>query len=114
MEQQPQEQAGFRKGYSTINHLQAVNQITEKSTEYDKNPHMILINYTKAFDSVNHRFLIEKLRRQGVLTVFINIVIDIYTDMKARVKTDETGGSKVRKPDINDSFITALEEIFRG
>ncbi len=35
--QQPIEQARFRKNFSTIDHLQAVNQIVEKCSEYQIN-----------------------------------------------------------------------------
>ena len=55
-ENQSREQAGFRKGCFTIDHLQALNQIIEKSNEYN------FIDYEKAFDTVKHFAIFEALR----------------------------------------------------
>lgn len=49
---QRREQAGFRKGYSTIDHIHVINQIIEKSAEYNKPFYMSFIDNKKAFDSV--------------------------------------------------------------
>ena len=53
-ENQPWEQAGFRKGYSTTDHLHALNQLIEKSKEYQRPLCLSFIDYEKAFDSVEH------------------------------------------------------------
>ena len=52
-EQQPCEQAGFRHGFSTLDHLQVINQLIEQSQEFDTELHLAFIDYTKAFDSLN-------------------------------------------------------------
>ena len=50
-ENQLREQAAFRNGYSTVNHLQTINQLIEKCTEF-KRPFCIrYLDYEKAFDS---------------------------------------------------------------
>ena len=53
-ENQPREQAGFRKGYSTTDHLQALNQIIEKSNEYSLPLCIGFIDYETAFDTVGN------------------------------------------------------------
>ena len=53
-ENQPREQADFRMCYSTADHLQALNQIMEKSNEYNLPPCIGFIDYEKAFDKVKH------------------------------------------------------------
>ena len=49
---QTREQAGFRLGlgYSTIDHLQSVNQVIEKSNEYKTPLCLAFVDQTKAFD----------------------------------------------------------------
>lgn len=44
-ENQPREQAGFRSGYSTIDHIHVVNQLVEKSYEYNRPLCVAFIDY---------------------------------------------------------------------
>ena len=73
-ENQPREQAGFRRGFSTIDHLHAVNQLIEKCAEY-KIPLVVgLVDYNKAFDSVEIHDVIEALQEQEVDPVYVNVL----------------------------------------
>ena len=62
-ENQPRELAGFRKGYSTTDHLQALNQTTETSNECNLPLCISFIGYEKAFDTVEHFAIFEALRK---------------------------------------------------
>lgn len=119
-EQQPKEQAGFRKNFSTIDNLFVINQIIEKSEEYGKNLYMAFIDYTKAFDSVKHNSVISSLIEQGMEKEYIEIIIEIYKKLRARVKTDKVGetfqikrGVKQGDPLSSLLFNCVLESVFR-
>ena len=51
----PDVQAGFRKGRGTRNQIANIHWIIEKAREFQKN--ICFIDYTKAFDSVDHNKL---------------------------------------------------------
>lgn len=51
--QQPHKQAGFKTRCCTIGHDHVINQVIEKSAEYNKPIYVAFIDYEKAFDSVS-------------------------------------------------------------
>ena len=62
-ENQPRKQAGFRKKYSTVDHLQALNRVIERSEEYQLPLAIGFIHYEKAFNSIEHFSIFEALRK---------------------------------------------------
>jgi hypothetical protein len=73
------EQAGFRKRHSTIDHIQAVNELVEKTREYHLPLVMVFVDYEKAFDSVEISFVWHALRRQGAPEQIIRLLELIYS-----------------------------------
>ena len=49
--------AGFRKGRGTRDQIANILWIMEKAREFQKNNHFCFIDYTKAFDCVDHNKL---------------------------------------------------------
>lgn len=87
-ENHPYEQAGFRPQFSTIEHLHTINQILEKSNEYNIPLYLVFIDFRKAFDSVYHSKLWQALQEQGINTIYINILKTIYEQSKAYIVID--------------------------
>ena len=120
-ENQPREQAGFRKGYSTTDHLQALNQIIEKSNEYNLPLCIGFIDCKKAFDTVEHFAIFEALRKTNVNETYINILQNIYNQATARVHLDKLVSTEfpihrgVRQGDpLSPKLFTAvMEDVFK-
>ena len=60
----PEVQAGFRKGRGTRDQIANICWITEKTREFQKN--ICFIDYTKAFDCVDHNKLWKILKEIGI------------------------------------------------
>ena len=58
----PDVQAGFRKGRGIRDQIASICWITEKARELPKNIYYCIIDYTKAFDCVDHNKLWEILK----------------------------------------------------
>ena len=53
----PDVQAGFRKGRGTRDKIDNISCIIKKAREFQKNIYFCFIDYTKAFDCVDHNKL---------------------------------------------------------
>ena len=60
----PDVQAGFRKGRGTRDQIANICWVIEKASEFQKNIYFCFIDYTKAFDCVDHNKL-ENSERDG-------------------------------------------------
>ena len=64
----PDVQAGFRKGRGTRNQIANSHWINKKAREFHKNIYFCFIDYTKAFDCVDHNKLWKRffLQEMGI------------------------------------------------
>ena len=58
-------QAGFRKGRGTRDQIANIPWIMEKAREFQKNIYFCFIDYSKAFDCVDHNKLWKILKEMG-------------------------------------------------
>ena len=65
-QEHPDAQAEFRKGRGTIDHIASIHWITEKAREFQKNIYFCFIDYTKAFDCVDHNKLWKILKEMRI------------------------------------------------
>ncbi|GFO17686.1 endonuclease-reverse transcriptase [Plakobranchus ocellatus] len=120
-ENQPGDQAGFRKGYSTTDHIYTFNQVIEKSNEYNLPLCVGFIDYEKAFDSVEHFAIFDALRKININGTYVTILENIYRNASARVHIDNLEsepfpihkGVRQGDPISPKLFTAAIEMIFR-
>ena len=62
----PVVQAGFRKGRGTRDQIANICWIIKKAQEYQKTVYFCFIDYTKAFDCVDHNKLWNILKEMGI------------------------------------------------
>ena len=104
-----------------MDHLHALNQVIEKTNEYQLNLCVGYIDFDKAFDSVEHKDLFASLRTAGINENYVQILEDIYTNASARIHIDNDVskeihiGRGVRQGDTLSPkiFTTTLEGVFR-
>ena len=62
----PDIQTGFQRGRETRIQISNINWIIKKAREYQKNIYLCFIDYTKAFNCVDHNKLWKILQEMGI------------------------------------------------
>ena len=79
----PDVQAGFRKGRGIAN----IHWIIKKAREFQKNNYFCFINYTKAFDCVDHNKLWKILKEMGIPDHLTWLLGNLYVGQEATART---------------------------
>ena len=93
-------QAGFRKERGIRDQIASIHWITEKAREFQKNIYFCFIDYTKAFDCVDHNKLWKILKRweyQTTLPASWEICMPVKKQQSEPDMEQWTGCSKLGK-----------------
>ena len=74
----PDVQAGFRKGRRTRDQIANIHWIIEKAREFQENIYFCFIDYTKAFDCVDHNKLWKILKEMGIPDQLTCLLKNLY------------------------------------
>ena len=80
-------QARFRKSRGTRDQIANICWIIEKAKEFQENIYFCFIDYTKAFDCVDHNKLWKILKEMGIPDHHSCLLRNLYTGQEATVRT---------------------------
>ena len=83
----PDAQTEFRKGIGTRDQIVNILWIIETAREFQKNIYFCFIDYTKAFDYVNHNKLWKILKEMGIPDHLTCLLRNLYAGQEAIVRT---------------------------
>ncbi|XP_037931563.1 uncharacterized protein LOC119666353 [Teleopsis dalmanni] len=78
-------QAGFRRGYSTVDNVFILTNIAKLYVEKGKKLYVFFVDFKAAFDSIDRDAMFYKLSNYGVSTKMINILRALYCNKTAAV-----------------------------
>ena len=80
-------QAGLRKGRGTRDQIDNIHWIIEKAREFQKYTYFCFIDYTKAFDYVDHNKLWKIFKEMGIPDHLTCLLRNLYAGQEASVRT---------------------------
>ena len=81
-------QFGFRKNFSTSEALLYATECFRKETDSNNLTAVALLDLSKAFDSIQHNILYQKLENIGIEQNAIELIKSFLTDRQQRVKVN--------------------------
>ena len=74
----PDVQTGFRRGKGTRDQIANIHWIMDKAKEFQKNAYFSFIDYSKAFDCVDHSKLWKILRDEKTRSSYLSAKKPVY------------------------------------
>ena len=103
-------QAGFRKGRGTRDQIANIRWVTKKAREFQENIYFCFIDYTIAFDYVDHNELWKILQEMGIPDHLICLLKNLMQVRKQQLELDmeQQTGSKSGKEYVKALYIVTL------
>ena len=80
-------QVGFRKDRGTRDQIANIHWLIEKAREFLKNIYFCFIDYTKAFDCMDHNKVRKILKEMGIPDYLTCLLRNLYAGQEATVRT---------------------------
>lgn len=88
-------QAAYKPNTGCSDHVFVLNAAIQSNLAKKRKLYALFVDMSQAFDTVNHKRLWEKLKAKGLSTNMIDVIKEIYSKAKAKIRTTY---------DISDSF----------
>ena len=95
--QLPREQAGFRRGRSTVDQVTLLTQDLEDSFQANAKAGVVLLDLTAAYDTVWHRGLHLKLLRTIPDRHMVNFIMEMLSNRSFTLQTSDGQRSRLRR-----------------
>ena len=84
------EQIGFKEKSRTTDHILTIKTLVSNHLNAKKGNKVFacFIDLKKAYDSIHHKALFQKLRKNNINGSFLNLIIDLYSKTKCAVKVN--------------------------
>ncbi|CAH2091627.1 unnamed protein product [Euphydryas editha] len=112
------EQAGFRRGFSTVDHIHSIELLIDKYQEFHRPLYLAFIDYRKAFDSLYHHSIWQSLQCQNIDSTYLKVLQNLYQKCNSRIRLETTGPPipirrGVRQGDVISPtiFIAVLQQV---
>ncbi|KAL3687801.1 hypothetical protein R1sor_014110 [Riccia sorocarpa] len=84
-------QAGFRKQFSTLDHLLSLRVMMEEAKRTQQPLYLLFLDFKKAFDSVTRNLIQDQLVTLNVPGELINAIARLYQSVSVKTQVQATG-----------------------
>ena len=101
----PSVQTGLRKGRGSKNQIANIHWIIKKAREFPGNIYFCFIDYTKAFDCLDHNKLWKILQEMGISDHLTCLMRNLYAGQETtELYMEQQTGSKLGKEYVNTVY----------